>query len=197
MGSESIAIKPVRVMTMDVTAAKIGRSMKKWEIMPQPYSCFDSPGLLGPLPDSCAVFFRRGGLAGDVSRRVVARRLVEGRHFRLRDFHFAMRVDLQKRAHDDPVLFFQPRRDDAQAVFLKRPGRNAPRLGLVLGVDHVEVLMTLVRLDGPINDEQRLVRLADGQPNPHEHARRQEADAAGVAWGCRRRRAPRDCPFRG
>ena len=37
IGKEDSAIPPVRVMKMDSTAAKIGRSMKKREIMVSPY----------------------------------------------------------------------------------------------------------------------------------------------------------------
>src|SRR5262245_23144068 len=38
IGNENSAIAPVRVMTIDSTAAKIGRSMKKREIMAAPLS---------------------------------------------------------------------------------------------------------------------------------------------------------------
>ena len=57
-GKENTATPPASVMTIDSTAAKIGRSMKKWEIMVGPPfgiedsqlpSIFDPPGHLVPL----------------------------------------------------------------------------------------------------------------------------------------------------
>ena len=54
------------------------------------------------------------------------------------------------------------------------PGRDPAVLDLVLGVEHVDELQPLVRRHGPVDDQQRRVRLADRQADPHEHAGRQQ-----------------------
>ena len=43
-------------------------------------------------------------------------------------------------ADDHPVVRLEPFLDHAQAVLLERPGRDAPVLDLVVGIEHVDVL---------------------------------------------------------
>src|SRR3982074_447276 len=81
IGRERSAIPPVRAMTIDSTDAKIGRSMKKREIMADTLSGL---GLGGPL---------RCRSAGSRRRRFPPGRLAERRHGR------PLRLDLHARAH--------------------------------------------------------------------------------------------------
>ncbi len=74
-----------------------------------------------------------------------------------------------KAADDDPLIRLEPLLDHAQAVVLERPGRDAPVLDLVVGIEHVDVLHPLVRRHGPVDDQQRRVGFADRQADPHEH----------------------------
>ena len=108
-----------------------------------------------------------------------------------------LRADLLQPADDDPVVRLQPLGDHAQAVLLERPGRDPAVLDLVLGVDHVDVLQPLVRADGPVDDQQRLVRLADRQA---DRGRTCPARAAGrLAGGLGFGKTPRTrcCPWSG
>ena len=59
------------------------------------------------------------------------------------------------------------------------PGDDLAVFGLVRRIDDVNVLLPLIRLNGPIDDEQGRVRWADRQPNPDEHAGRHQANAVG------------------
>ena len=84
------------------------------------------------------------------------------------DFH--LRPHLLDRAHDDPIVRLDFPLHHAEAVFLQGPRLDAAGLDLILRVDDVNVLESLVGLDGPIDDQQGLVRLADRQPHADEHA---------------------------
>src|SRR4051812_35809139 len=129
------------VMTTLSTVAKIGRSMKKRESMA------DGPSTLGPA----------GGLRVLPGGRGCRRRLAQRRHGRgLRlDLHVCM--NLLKPADEDPVARIQSLVHHAQAVLLKRPGRDPAVLDLVLVIDHVDELQPLVEANGPVDDQQRLV----------------------------------------
>jgi hypothetical protein len=85
-------------------------------------------------------------------------------------------ADLLQAAHDHPVVGAQPF-DDAQAVLLERARCEAAVLGLVLGVEDVDVLQALVRCDRAVDHQQRRVRLAHRQANANEHPRFQRTDA--------------------
>src|SRR6266480_424459 len=73
------------------------------------------------------------------------RRLSQTRHGHLLRLHLHVRADLLERPHGDPLALLQPLGDDAQAVRLERPGRDAAVHGLALRVDHVDVFQPLVR----------------------------------------------------
>src|SRR5262249_2228923 len=64
--------------------------------------------------------------------------------------------------------------DDAQPVVLQRAGDDAAVLHPVLLVEHVDEALPLVEADGPVDDQKRRARLADGHPHAHEHPRRQQ-----------------------
>ena len=67
---------------------------------------------------------------------------------------------------------------------------------LLFRIDHVDVLQSLVRADRPVDHQQRRVRLADRQPNPQKHPRRQQPHPLGQN-GIREDAAHRDAARRG
>src|SRR5437660_46664 len=138
-GNDISARPPISVMTTDSTVAKIGRSMKKFEIM-------------APTPHLLPGFIRRrlfllGRIGG---RRVAVRRPGERRHRRPIRPYLHARADLWKPSDDDPVVRFQPLRDHAQAVRLERPRGDPAILHFVVGIENVDVLQALIGTDGPV-----------------------------------------------
>ena len=96
----------------------------------------------------------------------------ERRHRPLIRLDFHLCPHLLDRAHDHQVVRLDLSFHHAEPVFLQGPRLDAAGLGLVLRIEDVNVLQPLIGLDRPIDDQQGLVRLADRQPDPHEHARR-------------------------
>src|SRR5580692_4604370 len=103
----------------------------------------------------------------------------ERRHRRLLCRYLHVRPELLDRPHDDPIVFRQAARDRAETVRLEGPGDDLAVFGLVRRIDDVNVLLPLIGLNGPIDDEQGRVRWAERQPNPYEHAGQHQADAVG------------------
>src|SRR5262249_26306483 len=124
-GSCDRATTPTMTRTIDSTDAKMGRSMKKWEIMGERPSAF--------LVECPAVPPLRLRLLGGVFGLAAGR---PGRH------GDALRPDLDPGAdaldavYDHPLAGLEagPRGKDAQ-VALEAPGRDRPVLDLVLAVD--------------------------------------------------------------
>ena len=159
IGRKNSAIPPIKVMTTDSTVAKIGRSIKNREIMTTAsilgFSGCGAAGLARPAACGAASdcpasdgIGRASGLTCICARTC-----------------WIAPTTTQSSALDVPL-------HHAEAVFLQGPRLDAAGLGFILRVEHVNVLQALIGLDGPIDDQQRLVRLADRQPHAHEHAGR-------------------------
>src|SRR4051794_17491276 len=97
------------------TVAKIGRSMKKRDSMADRSSPLGSTGGLGAL----------------AGRRSRWRRRAQRRHGRGLRLDLRARADLLEPADQDPIVGLQALVNHAQAVFLKRPGRDPAILDLV------------------------------------------------------------------
>src|SRR3979490_3004562 len=125
IGSRPTATAPTMTKTIETTAAKIGRSMKKWERR-----------IRGSR--SIGVDWRAGGRCRS-SARSLGRNLCAwlGPH---------------EAVDDDVVVGRQALRDDAQAIDL-RPERDVFRPGDVLGVDHQHELAHLLDPDGGVRHE--------------------------------------------
>src|SRR5262249_35171536 len=106
------------------------------------------------------------------------RRLAQRRHGDALGLDLHAGPHLRQPANEEPVVGLEALGDHAQAALWKRPGRDPAWLELVLGVEHVDELEPLLGADGPVDDEEGRVRLADRQADADEHPRRQEADAA-------------------
>ena len=104
-------------MTIDSTVAKIGRSMKKCEII----------GLAAPHLGAVAGLSALGGRrlrrlpACAARRRRLVPALAERRHRHPLRLDLHARPDLLQAADDDPVVRLQPLGDHPQAVVLQRP----------------------------------------------------------------------------
>src|SRR5262249_24583363 len=81
-------------------------------------------------------------------------------------------------ADEDRIVRFETIRNDAQPVFLKRAGLDAPVLDFVVGIDDVHKLLALLGAYSAVNNEQCRVRLPDGQADADEHPRGEQAYAA-------------------
>src|SRR5262245_15368837 len=178
---------PTSVMTSDKTVAKIGRSMKKRETICHQFgngnSClfrlfFCS---LPPLATIAVCLVPLSCLSAASGSVFVVGRGRDARHLALLGPYVHPRPDLLQRADQHEVALLQPL-DDAQAIRLQRPGGDAAVLSLVLRIDDIDVLQPLVGLDGPINDEQSHVRLANRQADADKHAGREQPTGANSAW---------------
>src|SRR3989442_12782505 len=135
---------PTITNTIDTTAAKIGRSMKKCEMR-----IVRAPGALFGLGHGRA---RR--------RRFLGRHLGSGPHH-------GQPVD------DDPVLGREPVLDDAQSV-LDLPERDVFLPGDILRVDRVDELARLLGPDRHVGNQQRLVGQRARDLDAAEHAGREQ-----------------------
>src|SRR5262245_28468397 len=142
-GSETYARAPRMTVTIERTAAKIGRSMKKWE----------SPIALG-----------RAVGAGDVGG--AARE-----HGLLRVDGLAVARELDA-ARDDPVVGCDPVGDDPEAVDQASELHGAV-VGHVRRVDDVDEAVRLVARDRLVGQHDGAVGPAPGQPEAREQARRE------------------------
>src|SRR5216683_2538766 len=165
-GSRPTDTSPTMTKTIETTAAKIGRSMKKWERR-----------IRGSR--SIGVDLRAGG------RRRSGARLLRRNLCAWPRSHEA--VD------DDVVVGRQALRDDAQAID-DRPERDIFRPGDVLGVDHQHELAHLLGPDGGVGHEQLILGRSSRHPDTRKHAGREPsirigehsagADGAGGAVDC-------------
>src|SRR4051812_19590189 len=114
-GRDSSAAAPTSGMATLSTVAKIGRSMKKRDSM--------AVGPAGPGPT--------GGPGASPRGRAPPRRLAQRRHGRGRGLDLHVRADWHQPADEDPVVRLQAPGNHAQAVLLKRPGRDPAGLDLV------------------------------------------------------------------
>src|SRR5437763_994028 len=147
IGSVGIANKPAAVMRIASTVAKIGRSMKNDEMF--------TAGL------GCAGRCRRS--AGCIG--------AHGHHLRS---HGEAGMRALCTVHDHHVSGLQALAHDAQPV------KHAAELDasirhLIVRLEHQDVFLILVGVDGTIVDQDGRVLVAPEQLNPGEHARRIQA----------------------
>src|SRR6266446_4765088 len=144
-GSRPTDTAPTMTKTIETTAAKIGRSMKKWERR-----------ICGSR--SIGVDLQGG------RRCCGGARLLWGNLCAWPRPHEA--VD------DDVVVGPQALRDDAQAID-DRPERDVFRPGDVLGVDHQHELAHLLSPDGGVGHKQLILGRCSRHPNTGKHAGRE------------------------
>src|SRR5262249_58092881 len=144
-------------VTMEMTAAKIGRSMKKREMF------------IDSLVDSLGVEWSgrraRSGL----------RRSRDGLLLGLDDDVGPRPLDA---LHDDAVVGRETLAYDPQAVVHRTAG-DLPVADLVVAVHHPDELLGLVALHGIVGNEQRLVSPAADEPESHEQSGREQAVGVG------------------
>src|SRR5580700_11198874 len=144
-GSRPTDTAPRMTNTIETTAAKIGRSMKKWERR--------MPG-----SRSVGVDLRAGGRCRGGARCLRRNLCAWPRSHQAVD--------------DDVVVGSQALRDDAQAVD-DRPERDVSRPGDVLGVDHQHEFAHLLGPDGGVGHEQLVLGRCSRHPNTRKHAGRE------------------------
>src|SRR5271157_755360 len=177
MGSAKRAIPPIKVMTMDSTAAKIGRSMKNRAIMARARSALGlvlrrrrrPSWLVGGRGRLRRGRLRRGRLRRGWLRRdsITSRVPAERRHGPLLGVDRHAGPDLLQAGHDDPFIGLKSFSDHAQSIVLER-GRGDPAvLDLVRLVSNVDELDSLVRADCSVDQQDGGMGLAAGQANPH------------------------------
>src|SRR5215469_10857781 len=132
-------------VTMEMTAAKIGRSMKKREMFIDSMGGVERSGRRA-----------RGGL----------RRSRDGLLLGLDDDVGPRPLDA---LHDDAVVGRETLAYDPQAVVHRTTG-DLPVADLVVAVHHPDELLGLVALHGIVGNEQRLVAPAADEPESHEQS---------------------------
>src|SRR6266851_2533428 len=165
-GSRPRDTAPRMTKTIETTAAKIGRSMKKWE-----YRIRGSHSIGAGL--------QAGGRRGSGAR--LLRR------------YLCARPRAHQAVDNDVVVRRQPLGDDAQTID-DRSKRHVLRPRDILGVDHQHKLAHLLDPDCGVGHEQRVLRRCSRHPNPREHAGREPSirvsedrartDGAGGAIDC-------------
>src|SRR5437879_4263616 len=141
MGNVQTAIPPASVMTIDSTAAKIGRSMKKRE---------NTAALR-----RSATLIRAGSVSdGLFLPSLTLRALISAAHLRL-DFHVA--PHLLQAADDDALVRLEALLNDPQ-VIVQRADADVAHVHLVVGRDDVDELLPLVGRERLFGDKERLVR---------------------------------------
>src|SRR5271169_886194 len=144
-GSRPTDTAPTMTKTIDTTAAKIGRSMKKWERR-----------MSGSR--SIGVDLRDGGRCRRGARLLWRNLCAWPRSHEAVD--------------DDIVVGRQALRDDPQAID-NRPERDVFRPGDVLGVDHQHELAHLLGPDGGVGHEQFILGRRSRHPNTRKHPGRE------------------------
>src|ERR1700720_334950 len=144
-GSRPTDTAPTMTKTIETTAAKIGRSMKKWERR-----------IRGSR--SIGLDVRAGGRCRSGARL-------------LRCYLCAWPCS-HEAVDDDVVVGRQALRDDAQAID-DRPERDVFRPGDVLGVDHQHELAYLLDPDGGVGQQQFILGRCSRHPNTRKHAGRE------------------------
>src|SRR5688572_7520749 len=135
IGSTRIAASPAMTMKIESTAAKIGRSIKKREIMVDPDFCRWGRGAGGVrlVRYGRLLLGGGGGFLRAVGGLLLRRRR---RAFRVRHLDRRTGTDLENAVHDHAVAGLQAGVDDP-AVSVPVTDLERPRLGLALGVDDV------------------------------------------------------------
>src|SRR5580704_14790959 len=144
-GSRPTDTTPRMTKTTETTAAKIGRSMKKWERR-----------MRGSR--SIGVDLRAGG------------RCRRGARWLRRNL--CARPRAHEAVDDDVVVGRQALGDHTQAVD-DRPERDVFRPGDVLGVDHQHELARLLGSDGGVGHEQFILGRCSRHPDTRKHAGRE------------------------
>src|SRR5712671_1686950 len=165
-GSRPTDTAPRMTKTIETTAAKIGRSIKKWERR-----------IRGP--HSIGVDFRADGRCCSSARSLWR--------------HLCAWARSHEAVDNDVVVRRQTLRDDAQAIN-ERSERDVFRPGDVLTVDHQHELPHLLGPNGGVGHEQLISGRCGRHLNPRKHAGRQlatrigehgaGADGAGRAVDC-------------
>src|SRR5260370_3530565 len=155
-GSRPTDTTPTMTKTIETTAAKIGRSMKKWERRMRDSRSIGADLSAGGRRGRGARLLRRNPCAGASAHQAV---------------------------DDDVVVGCQTLRDDAQAIY-DRPERDVFRLGDILGIDHKHELAHLLGANGSLRHEQRVAGRCSGHPNPREHSRREPSMRVGGHGAC-------------
>src|ERR1043166_787240 len=135
---------PMMTKTIETTAAKIGRSMKKCEMR----------------SGAVSVALGAGSGRGRRSALLLRRHLGAGPHA-----HEAL--------DDDAIVLVQIFLDHAQPVD-RLAERHVARARDVLAVDHHQELACLLRADGAVGHQQRVVRRRARHPDAAEHAGREQ-----------------------
>src|SRR5262249_20468727 len=154
MGRRPAAMPPSSTMTIEMTHARTGRSMKKRASM------------------TVLLFCGRGSGPGcglRKARRSVGAPGFGGRHVDQLRLHGEARPHLLQAVDDHPLARLQAVGDLAQAV-MECSEANGAGDDLVLLVDDVEDLLALVGVEGTIGDQQRPVASADGHTDTGEKA---------------------------
>src|SRR5882724_3049684 len=136
-GSRPTDTAPTMTKTIETTAAKIGRSMKKWEMRIRGSRSIGADLRAGGRPGSGARLLRRNLCTGASAHQAV---------------------------HDDFVVGRQTLGDDSQAID-DRPERDVFRPGDVLGVDHQHELAHLLDADGGVGHKQLILGRCSRHPN--------------------------------
>src|SRR5579883_610968 len=172
-------------MMIEMTVAKIGRSMKYREIMGGTSRFLPTrrwarrPTALGGIAAG-----QRGGHRGE-----------------LLGLDYQTRTQLRQPADHHPLVQLEARRrflvgarlegaDDAQTIFLERTGLHATILNLLLGIHDVNEFQSLVGADGAVDYQYGAVRGAKIEPDTDEHAREQFPHSAFGSF------VVEDCPHR-
>src|SRR5258707_9793484 len=150
-GSRPTDTTPTMTKTIETTAAKIGRSMKKWERRMRDSRSIGADVSAGGRRRSGARLLRRNPCAGASAHQAV---------------------------HDDVVVGCQTLRDDAQAID-DRTERDVFRLGDILRIDHQDELAHLLGPNGSLRHEQRVSGRCSRHPDPREHAGREPSMRVG------------------
>src|SRR5258707_7144529 len=150
-GSRPLDTAPRMTKTTETTAAKIGRSMKKWELR-----------IRGSR--SIGADLRAGGRRGSGARL-------------LRRYLCAW-ARTHQAVDDDVVVGRQPLGDDAQTID-DRSKRHVLRPRDILGVDYQHKLAHLLDPDGSVGHEQRVLGRCSRHPNTREHAGREPSIRVG------------------
>ena len=192
IGKLNAAIPPASVMTIDNTDAKIGRSMKNWEIMPEPLVGRSIARITNELPTSAgpnrrhrhrlSAFFACSAApseAWDLLRHVHAR------------------ANLLQRADDDPLAGLQALGRSRACRHFQRPGGHAAILLGVLVVDHVHDISS----PGPTTPRDRSPAPPDAAGQSATASARTcratTGDCRWPAWDWRNTPAHRDAAGRG
>ena len=149
-----------------MTVAKIGRSIKKCESIARRTSYVTWPRRRAWISAGAALR-RRADRAG----------LFRGHRLRLR-LDFYARVNLLNDPTATRSSGFRPSVMTRKPSACRAPVENVRLFNQILG-DDINKLQTLIRTDRPIDDQQRRMRLTDGQADPHEHSRRKQTRAVG------------------